>query len=200
MNIQAPVSEDLFSDFVKSLEADQYCAEILFDFKQTHALNANLLIFLLWFAQAQYGRLTKKELSTLGNAVAYWHERVLLPLRRVAALAGASRLKVAIKESVQEEVEFANLLEQQSLAEALALKALVRSKQQQLGDAAHNVSLYFKQLKIHLDNKSKEQSIYLLQFVFPSMKDSAIKKACENALQALTSGAELGPQLSLGEL
>lgn len=195
MNTPA-LSPHSFSDFVKNLEADQRCDAILFDFKRTHAINVNLWVFLFWYATEQYGRLTKKELTQLATEVSHWHERVLLPLRRLAT---ATKMQPAINQDVQTEIDFANTIEQKFLAEALMLKSRSRTMTQQLGDACHNLALYCKHLKIHLDLRSKEQSVYLLRFIFPSITEAAIIKACDSAWQALVNSSELGAQLSLTE-
>jgi len=189
-----------FNDFVKKLEADQQCAAILFKFKQTYAININLLLFLLWFSASQHGRISKKEIGTLSLTVGHWHERVSLALRRVELKLASNKQLPSIREWIHNELEYANELEQKFLAEALNLKLRPRSVQQQLGDACYNLSLYCKHLKLHLNVKYKECSIYLLQFIFPSIDRATIVKNCNNALQSLANTSELGAQLLFDEL
>ncbi|HYF97857.1 MAG TPA: hypothetical protein VD770_02625, partial [Coxiellaceae bacterium] len=123
-----------------------------------------------------------------------------LALRRLELKLTSNKQLPSIREWIHNELEFANELEQKFLAEALNLRVRPRNTQQQLGDACHNLSFYCKHLKLHLDSESKEDSIYLLQFIFPSIARATIAKNCDHALQSLANTPELGAQLLFDEL
>ncbi len=193
-----------FGIFVAHLQSQSNVGIWLEGLKNRHGINVNLLLFILWAATMQRGRLGKKEITTLSSAISHWHQRIYLPLVRLKdQLNGSSSMNSAeaIRTLVKSEVLAADQIEQQLLVEALiSTKAGVRSLQQQLTDACHNLAIYCKSMQIQLDVDNQEEIVNLLKSIFPAHSTAAIVKACENILQTLMNSVSGYAQLSMNEL
>lgn len=189
-----------FKDFIAGVQENHVVNSTLFNLKQHYQMNSNVVLFLLWFAEAKHGRITKKDLNALIVAVAHWHERVLLALRNFSSKISGEASMEWLQAWVETEIHVADQMEQQFLTEALDYKNIVRSSQQQLADACHNLMSYCKFLKIQLDANSQKQIIQLLSQIFPNISLQNIHKIYEAALLQLTHIPHTGAQLSLGGL
>jgi hypothetical protein len=193
-----------FALFATNLQSQSHTAPILKNLKQRHGININLLLFTLWFAMIQCGRLSKKEITQLAAATQHWHERILLPLQRFEAKLPAQAntgLNAFIKQWLQTEIAIADQIEQRLLAETLDnIKPGTRSLQQQLTDACQNLAIYCKSMQIQLDVNNQEQIVNLLKSIFPAHSTTAVVKACDQILQSIMNALPGYSQLSLHEV
>lgn len=160
-----------FQRFITQLLQNQntlHCIELETEFN----INSNLVLYAIWFAKAQHGRLQKPYIKTLFTAVYNWHDYILVSLKRLLELLQHTRLKpsAAIKRMLEIEIQQAEYAEQQLLADVIVpLKFLRRNDIQKLSDACYNILNYIKCLQIPLKPTQANHFVTLLEQCFPHL-------------------------------
>jgi hypothetical protein len=171
-----------FPIFVRDLPQREVFYPLLAGICARGRLNINLWLYTVWFALNGYGRLRRSEFKRLESALHPWHDRVCLALRRLSA---ALVSMPVCRQWVDHEVDFADQLERQLLAQTLsAMKRHRRRLDQQLLDSSHNLAAYYKIARICVDAPVRTATLKILAVLFPDANDRQITAAFDQALNA----------------
>ncbi len=171
-----------FAIFVRDLPRRTDIQQRLNIFQKERGLNLNVLLYCVWYAETEQGRLRKPDFKRLKTVLHPWHERICLELQHLSA---ALRNVSTFQYWVDIEYNIANQLEQQMLAETLASnKKLVRNPNQQLTDACYNLVTYFKSMHMHFDDQAREILLTILPILFEDSDPLQIQQSLEQALNA----------------
>lgn len=184
-----------FPIFLRDLP-HRYTIQKILNALQAHThLNVNVLLYSLWFALTEQGRLRRPEFKKLEAVLHPWHDRINVALEQLADSLDQAR---DLQQLVIAEAEAANQFEQQMLAQALPLiKKSRRTAVQQLIDASHNLATYYKVARIHVDETIHDHSLKILHLLFPDSNDSQITQYFDQALNAARLDEVGFTQLSL---
>ena len=175
-------SQSGFSHFVQYLPRRQFVHELLASLTAENPLNANVLLYCVWFALTERGRLRRPEFKKLETILHPWHERIVIELQRLSQSLQQFRI---MQQWVNEETDFANQLEQQMLGQALlSVKKSRRNHHQQLVDACHNLAIYYKVMRIPANGLIHQATLKILQLFFTDSSDQQISQAFDQALNA----------------
>ena len=170
-----------FPIFVRDLPRRNAMQSLLISLQANYHLNANVLLYCLWFALTEQGRLRRPEFKKLEAALHPWHERIVLALQQLVDSLGHS---AHCQQWVAAEVEIANQFEQQMLAQMLpGAKKLRRNLNQQLQDASYNLVAYYKIMRIYVDGHIRSDTLEILRCCFDS-PEQQIVQSLEQALTA----------------
>lgn len=171
-----------FPIFMRDLPHRSQIYYILTQIQARNPLNTNVLLFSIWFAVTEQGRLRRPEFKKLEAVLHPWHERIVEALQQLADSLNQTRL---LLQWVAAEVDTANQFEQQMLAQALPVtKKSRRSTQQQLIDASHNLVTYFKTMRIHVDDNVREYTLQILRLFFRDCPEDQITQTLDQAINA----------------
>lgn len=168
-----------FTRYVFNLSQHSAAISALTQLQEQEVFNVNVVLYIIWFASAQHGRLQKNHLVTLHMAVYLWHERVIAALKMPLMLIdNKTHSKIAtLKKLLNIEMDYAQKVEQQLLADTVILnKKIRRHESQQLTDACFNILNYFKLVSIRLTQDNKQAIIELLQATFPQIHPNEIER------------------------
>lgn len=169
-----------FSHFIRDLPHRQLINDVLLALAAQNPLNANVLLYCIWFALTERGRLRRPEFKKIEMVLHPWHDRIVTELHRLSQTLQPWRM---MQQWVSEEIEFANQLEQQMLGQALlSVKKSRRNPHQQLTDAAHNLAIYYKVMRIPANETVHQATLKILRLFFADNADQAISQSFENAL------------------
>lgn len=194
-------SQSDFFSFAERSCAKPIMQEALTHFCEQYHLYQNTLLFHIWFALNQYGRLKKAQISKLYEVSYYWHERIyngFLSLYKTLEQKETKKL-LPLKKSIKLDLHFAELVEQQLLWQALYFnKKFIRNQHQQLADACYNVASLFKFQQLQLRAADQHVLGIILQTVFVELSGEDIIAAIEQALTTSPySIAKINTQLNL---
>ena len=174
-----------FNLFAKNILREPSVNRALTNLCEYHWLNANILLYVIWFAQAKFGKLQKSWLVQLLSSTQSWRQQIIDALKQCYVQCQKIKQKKRLKllTSLQEEIDVANEIERCLLAETLLrLSKSVRTTQQQLADACYNVVQYCKYGEVRLENTSLEAILFMMQFVFPGVSVLEIQATMEHAM------------------
>jgi len=186
-----------FVTFSTSAIKNTLIKEPLTCLQHQYNLNINIILYTLWYGLSQHGRLLKQDIKALLQSIDFWHERVLIQLKRLAGYLPA------IEELVLPELEAAENIERQLIANTLfKMNFQKRNPAQQLSDACHNVVSYCKIMNAHITSENQHAIIALLQASFPNLIAAEITHAYEHSLNHPASTESQGnfSQLTLSDL
>ncbi|MBS0349614.1 MAG: DUF2390 domain-containing protein [Proteobacteria bacterium] len=181
--------------FVRDLPQRKAIFKIILSLQENNYLNPNVILYSVWYALVEQGRLRRPEFKKIQTALHPWHDRIVEPLQHLAAALEKSR---TMQQWVLIEIDQAQQLEQQMLTRALnPIKKNKRNIQQQLSDAAFNLASYYKVMRIHLNDNLRRLTIELLQFFFLECNEQAVVQSLEQALHSVQLEESGFVQLSL---
>lgn len=173
------LAEHPFSRFVRDLPQRQTISQIMSALQLRYSVNANLLLYCLWYALTEQGRLRRAEFKKLQASLHPWHERIVLALQRLADSCAQVRL---LRQWVADEAQTAVQFERQMLAQVLPTKKLRRNPSYQLQDACHNLAVYFKLERVNVDESVKRDVLTILRVLFTDSTDDAIARSFTHAI------------------
>jgi hypothetical protein len=177
----ALLAEHPFPMFVRDLPYRDSIHALLDSLQKHHYLNTNLLLYSIWFAVTEQGRLRRPEFKKLESVLHPWHERITLALQRLSNSLEYSR---EFSQWVREEVEVANQFELQMLAQALPIKSHRRNLNQRLLDASHNLVTYYKTMRAPVNDMIRANTLKVLQLFFVDVTPIQIAKNFDESLNA----------------
>ncbi len=184
-----------FPIFMRDLPRRDDIFRLLNFLQEKYYLNANLLLYSVWYALTEHGRLRRPEFKKLLMALHPWHERINSALQQLASSLQRSRL---LQQWVLTEVDTANQFEQQMLAQTLGLiKKTRRNPNQPLLDASHNLVTYYKVMRMHVDDLIRQDSLKILSLLFADFSEAQIEQSFDQAVTAARIEDSGFTQLSL---
>ncbi len=168
-----------FVEFSRGLLENTELAKPIYHLQHDSGFNINLIFYLLWFAKACFGRLTKRNVKILQSQIVLWHQRVIAELKYTYALVAEQTDSIAlqIKQALQEEILRAYVIEQHMLYESrLKTNLLRRSLPQQLMDACVSMTHYCELKNDLLIEDDQNAFIKLSSVVFNTVPQSDIEK------------------------
>lgn len=175
-----------FQSFAKHHSQSGVISELTPPLCASNAINLNLLLFTVWYARAGWGRIQKKEMAALYEAVFDWHRCVSKPLLQIKSNLASRTHATAAKIHVWVVAEFAQAQETewQFLAEtSLTYKKNNRSPVQRLADANYNIMAYLKHLSIVLNEPEESATLHLLQSIFTEASLLELHLAWQHAMK-----------------
>ncbi len=167
---------------MRDLPRRQFVLELLAGLQAQNQLNANIVLYCVWFALTEQGRLRRPEFKKLQAVLHPWHERIVEGLQQLGDSLSQHR---SLQLLVADETDIANQFEQQMLAQAItSVKKSKRNCQQQLIDASHNLATYYKLMRIHTDDTLKQSTSEILRLFFVDCSDLQITATLNQALNA----------------
>lgn len=184
-----------FPIFLRDLPHRDAIYQLLSPLQAYSHINANVLLYSIWFALTEQGRLRRPEFKKLHAVLHPWHERVSLALQQLNESAQQSR---DLQPWIATEAEVANQFEQQILGQALTFnKKNRRSVNQQLSDASHNVVTYCKVMRVHLSDATRQTILAVLRLFFTDCPNEQIVPVLDQAIAAANLDDAGFVQLSL---
>lgn len=165
-----------------------------------HRWNMNLILFLLWFTQAQGGRLNQQHYQPLETSIHVWHQQVDGGLQNLLQDVTALENQSLVDE-VEKELKLAERMEQSILYDAVFnLDFGGRSLRQRTMDAFCNLVMY---IPVHIiaGNEALQTVLKnLVHYILPEAKshqlDDYLARVLQNKLRRKQNLHE--EQLNLG--
>lgn len=156
---------------------------VLLNLQNHFGVNANLLLFCCWHAEAGKGRLSKTDILQLINVNANWHERVQIPLNQIAANCQNTTLPTQFKQELQDLRQLAEHIDQIMLTEIpVKFSRNARTPLQKLTDCGKNIAAYCKVLSITMDAVLQQALLQILPLVFPTIDSNQLEKIVQSVL------------------
>lgn len=196
-------AEHPFDTFAAALRQDEAVLSALDRLETQYPLNANLILYAIWYGRNQRGRLHKQDIKMLLQNANTWHERVVVALQRLKNTVVNRKKMSSITEAVNKEIALVERVERCLIADTLLkLNHVRRNPAQQLSDACHNITHYCLALRIGINEEGKKSITALLQAAFPNLIAAEISDICENSLTPSLNSAtdSYFSQLTLDDL
>ncbi len=196
------MSTSSFITFVEQLHQHRLMAATLQRFENHPKINNAILLFALWYAVTEHGKLRKQDILTLRSAIQLWHERIVLPLKHIMALLTDSKQPkvMALKSQLQPEALMAGEIELHLLSETLLrMKQLHRNQSQQLVDACYNMVTYCKVVATTLSDEDQQAIVALLLAALPMRSIGEISAQLHHALAQAQLTNHVGAQMELAD-
>ena len=184
-----------FPTFVRDLPHRQSIYQLLASLQAQNHLNSNVLLYCVWFALSEQGRLRRPEFKKLETVLHPWHDRIVVALQQLTNSLADSR---TMRQWIAVEADIADQFEQQMLAQAFStVKKSRRNALQQLTDACHNLATYYKVMRINADENIYRTTLKILHLLFVDCTDAQITQSFDQALNAARLDDSGFTQLSL---
>ncbi|EKD76908.1 MAG: putative cytosolic protein [uncultured bacterium] len=181
-------SHNPFTQFFNTLLANSTLKSSLYHLQHESGFNLNIALYLIWFAQSSFGRLSRRQIKMLQAQIVLWHQRVIAELKYTHALIAnhADPIAIQIREALEVEIAKAYQIEQQMLYESQSnVKTLKRKKIQQLNDACVSI-VHYCELKNDLLIDEDEAAFFkIICAVFHDMDHDDIQKQLMRAFAQL---------------
>lgn len=174
-----------FTEFSLQTSQQALTRDALIYLTEQFQLNKNIILFCLWFAASQRGRLRKHHLEKLYQAIHPWHEQIVSVFTNLSASITKKKQGNAaiIKALLKDEIQYAETIEQHLLVESMVQTIKTkRSLTQQLADGCYNIVHYYKNVQLHLNEEAHQATKVLLQTVFTQSTPNEIVKQFNNQL------------------
>lgn len=202
----SPSTSHPFVQFVHSLRDNKLIWQAISHICRDYSLNQNCILYCLWVAVSQQGRLRQFDLKRFEEMISPWHNQITNMLVSLENLVAKKSLNKEIHQEefqhlINENIKFSEWVEQKMLAEGLTFcKQLTRNPKQQLGDACYNLMNYLKFQKINLALSDQEILQMILRTLFPSLSNFEVADAFDHAFSAHKLNQSYHAQLSLSNL
>lgn len=184
-----------FMQFAHTLLTNGTVDDAVYHLQHRGGFNINIILYLLWLAKMRYGRLTKRQIRLLESHILEWHQRVISELKYTHALIAISLdpNMLEIKQSLEEEITKAYVLEQQMLHDTQIKTTLLRrTTAQQLTDACVSFMRYCELKHEVVVEKDQTAFAELMRCVFTHTTKSDIKKNILKSFAQFKMSAPLG--------
>lgn len=184
-----------FPTFVRDLPYRQSIYQLLAALQTQNHLNSNVLLYCIWFATSEQGRLRRPEFKKLETVLHPWHDRIVTALRQLTHALNDSR---TLRQWAAVEADIADQFEQQMLAQTFAImKKSRRNMAQQLSDVCHNLATYYKVMRINADDHIYRTTLKILYLLFVDCTEAQIAQSFDQALNVARLEDSGFTQLSL---
>ncbi len=179
--------ETPFWDFSLALYGRDGVAPACLILQDRHQIDVNILLFCIWLGADGYPAATEADIARYRAAVAAWHEEAVRGLRAVRRWMKPERppvnpeLAQALRARLQKLEIDAEHLEQVTLFNCIRTESQDRPPSEQIGAAAANVRLYFRELGIATQDDDLPALRAILSGAFPSLDDSVVASALDRA-------------------
>ncbi len=165
-------------------------------------LNANLVCYLVWYAQQAYGRIKKKQFIKLHQVVFAWSEEVVEELQRLQSMIVLHQHEkmTTIRAWLHDEVDIAHQMERCLLLEAVPMgQRLQRNERQQLSDACYNLVHYCKFSKVPLSKGELNEIAVVLSMTFCDIAEAEVMAVLMSQVEKakILIGGQVSSQLLL---
>ncbi|MCB1827573.1 MAG: TIGR02444 family protein [Coxiellaceae bacterium] len=163
-----------FWDFSLHFYRQPGAEEALLLCQQQYGFNVNIILYILWFSDIGQGGLSQLKMRKILQLVASWHNKVVLPLRRLRN-AIDSEHQAELRRTILEEELNAEHVEQLLLYEDVwFLTKKVKSPQQKMIDVCKSISSYCYLMRVKADDALTETINTLLQLLLPTCSQTEI--------------------------
>ncbi|MDQ2993717.1 MAG: TIGR02444 family protein [Pseudomonadota bacterium] len=193
--------EHPFWTFSLQLYHNNDVADALILFQQAYGLNANFILYLCWYAYNGQGSLNQARVRELLLRIRPWHERVVLPLRRIRdrlkphvdSILWAKNVRQAV---LLEELE-AEHAEQLMIADnALFDDTYTKTPPQKCADICRSMVAYCRAMRADLDPEACDAFAEILAVMFRQLSLAELLKLCrKRLLHRRHRGGTMGTQL-----
>lgn len=176
-----------FWDFSVAYYQQPGVAEQLLFLQRQYGFNVNLILYFFWQAMLGEGGLSQKKVHKLIVIVAPWHNKVVLPLRRLRDTlkkqsANEPNYAELKKELGQEELR-AERFEQLILYQQVWIdRGRARSSTQKISDICRSVSSYCYLMRVKADEQLVQAVNALLHVLLPKSSPDKIAKISSERL------------------
>lgn len=203
INTEEKLPEHPFWDFSLQLYHNNEVARALLQLQNDFSFNANLILYFCWHAFNGQGSLNQTRVRDILLRIRPWHERIVLPLRRIR-----ERLKPFVEsilwvKKVRQAV-FLEELEAEHAEQLLIAESGVFDPQsdktalQQCTDICRSMVSYCRVMRTDLDQQACDAVAAILSAMFSQIPEQALTKLCRKRLQhRRRRGGTTGTQLWL---
>lgn len=168
-----------------------------------YGLNANVILFCCWYSFNGQGALSQAKVRELLLRIRPWHERVVLPLRRLRDRLKpyVDRVKWAkgVRQAILLEELEAEHAEQLLMSEFFSYEDYrIKSAPQKASDIFRSLSAYCRMIRIDLDASGCDAIAMILSVIFSKIPMSELQRNSRKRLMRRRSrGGIVGTQLWL---
>jgi uncharacterized protein (TIGR02444 family) len=170
-----------FWDFSIKIYRHKIVEENLIALQDERGLNVNVLLFCFWYALTDQGRITREELRKLVISTQTWHERVVLPLRRIRRALKNFPVPpwTQIRSDIIKDELLSEQIEQQMMMDNHLYKSRpIRNNFQKIIDICKNVAVYCHLLNVFLDAEDCNKVSDILGAIFTKIDQQDIQRYC----------------------
>lgn len=179
-NLNKVLPENPFWNFSLSFYRKRQVEESLLQLQRRYGFNVNVVLYLLWYAQIGQGGLTQKKIRALLTLIAPWHNKVVLPLRR---LRNQLTREHELYRSILEEELNAEHIEQTLMYEKLwIVDPKVRSQSQKVVDSCRSLASYCFLAHAKAENEMAILVVDLLCALYPTLPREDIEQVTAERL------------------
>lgn len=176
-----------FWDFSIAFYKQKGVEEHLLSLQKKYGFNVNLVLYFFWFSLIGEGGMSQKKVRDIMQVVAPWHNKVVLPLRRLRdSLKSSSENNPAIaqiRDEICHEELNAEKFEQLLLYEQLCMvTGRVRSPIQQVGDVCRSIASYCYLMRVKADQSLTHILDQLILVLLPQLSLEEIAKISSERL------------------
>jgi uncharacterized protein (TIGR02444 family) len=173
----------------------------LLKFQNERGLNVNIVLFCIWYAFCDQGRLNKAEIKQILTRIQYWHDLVVVPLRRIR-----QQLKEvsnspwpAIRQDILKNELVCEQIEQLLFLDDFVNKTKpVKNNTQRLIDICKNIAMYSQLLRVYFDEKDCHEMGQILSVIFSKIDQETVLRYCiDHLIVKELQGINLKAQLLL---
>lgn len=183
----------------KKKEVEQALLSLQYDY----GLNANVILFFCWYSFNGQGALSQAKVRELLLRIRPWHERVVLPLRRLRDRLKpyVDRVKWAkgVRQAILLEELEAEHAEQLLMSEFFTYEDYrIKTAPQKASDIFRSLSAYCRMIRIDLDANGCDAIAMILSVIFSKIPMSELQRNSRKRLMRRRSrGGIVGTQLWL---
>lgn len=189
-----------FWKFSAKIYSNPLVEKTLLKLQNQRGVNVNILLYCCWYAFREQGRMSKQDLKKILLNIQIWHERIVLPLRRIR-----QRLKGIVNPSwaqkIRQEILNHELVGEQIEQLIIVENFVYQTKQiktifQKMSDACKNIATYCNLLHISVDIEDCEDISILLATIFSKIDQKDVLQYCiehlaTKEIQSLSLTAQL---------
>jgi uncharacterized protein (TIGR02444 family) len=196
------LQEHPFWKFSVKIYAIPSVKSALLKLQNERSLNVNIILFCCWYSFCGQGRLAKTELGQLLQAIYPWHERIVMPLRRLRQNLNKHYVqkpdkKLLYDESLETEV-FSELIEQHMLAQAIVFQTKpIRTTVQKITDTCKNIIAYSQKIQITMEVGDHIEVAEIISAIYPQIENESIVQCCQQLFTTKDSNGSMASQLPL---
>jgi uncharacterized protein (TIGR02444 family) len=173
----------------------------LIELQNERGLNVNVLLYCCWHSLTDQGVISRSDLRQILINIQPWHERIVLPLRRMRQKLKSAQKKslLDIRQDVLKHELAAEQIEQLIMLENFVYKARpICNNFQKIIDICKNIAVYCHLLHAFLDLKDCEKISKIVGIIFPKIDQGLILRYCmEHLIEKEVQSMNLTAQFPL---
>jgi len=153
--------------------------------QNSYGLNVNVLLFFCWVAYNSQGGLTQHKIREILLTIRPWHEKVVLPLRRIRQYLKAKKAPwvSSVREHILQEEIQAEHAEQLLILQSFEhSKRRVKAPQHKAADICRSISAYCRVMRTDFDKEACDVVAQLMHILFEKLKFDELKKLSRKRL------------------